>query len=323
MLLIAPACALGAGARGEAPSGAGQSAPDWTARLPDMPPFDSKRAMAELTRLATFGQRFYGAPRRPEALDMLDRAVRQHTGELRRQTFAVTEQASGQTYQLTNIVGRLHPDATRRVLLGSHFDTRLWAEEEPDRDRRDQPIMGANDGTSGVAVVLEALRAIASSPVFGDVGVDVVLFDGEEFGRPGNADYFKGSAYFAEHARELYPDRLPMAAIILDMVGDRDLYIKRERSSNGRLSRWVNDIFFGVGRRHAPSAFSDDARSTILDDHTPLQQLGVPAILVIDLDYPHWHTQQDTLDKVSEASLAAVGHTLIEAVYRIAFASKS
>lgn len=283
-----------------------------------LPTFDATRAMAELTAMAERGQRYYGAPRRAEALDALESALRPAATEVLRQTFAATEAVSGRTYQLTNLVGRLHPEARPRVILGSHYDTRLWAEEEPDADGRGRPIMGANDGTSGVAVVLEVLRAVAGDPAWDGFGLDVVLFDGEEFGRPGhNSDYCRGSIHFAQHLGELYPDAPPSAALVLDMVGDRDLRILRERSSDRGHSRWLNDLVFEAGHARAPGVFVDRVRSTITDDHSPLQALGIPAVLVIDLEYPYWHTQADTLDKVSAESLAIVGTTVIDTLHRI------
>lgn len=279
--------------------------------------------MNTLERLVEFGHRHYAAPRRSEAVTQLEDLLRGATPHVSRQTFAATESASGETYQLTNVIARLHPDRPHRVLLGSHFDTRLWAEEDRDPTKRGQPIVGANDGTSGVAVLVEALTLMAKDPAFASAGIDVVLFDGEEFGRPGRGggDYCKGSIYFADHITELYPTAKPQAAIVLDMVGDRDLSIKRESSSQRPLSRGLNDLFWEVGRRNAPGVFVDRTRSTIIDDHTSLQNIGVPAILVIDLEYPHWHTHQDTLDKVSQESLATVGKTLLEVVYRLTHAA--
>lgn len=289
------------------------------APTPQLPRFEGARAFETLTRLVEFGNRHYAAPRRPQALSMLEELLRAGTTQVSRQTFAATEKTSGETYQLTNVIARLHPERGNRVLLGSHFDTRLWAEEDADSTRRQQPIAGANDGSSGVAVLIEALRLMATDPAFANAGIDVVLFDGEEFGRPGpgGGDYCKGSIYLADHIDELYPDARPQAAIVLDMVGDRQLSIKREQSSQRPPSRGLNDLFWEVGRRHAPRVFDNRTRSTIIDDHTPLQKIGVPAILVIDLEYPHWHTHQDTLDKVSPESLAIVGTTLLEVVHRL------
>lgn len=295
----------------------GQGAPGASPAPAALPRFDRERAVRQLSSLAELGQRYYGAPRRGDALDRLEAALREATPHVLRQTFAATESLSGETYQLTNLIGRLHPDARPRVILGSHFDTRLWAEEDRDPTRRSKPIMGANDGTSGVAVVLEVLRAVAADPGWADFGLDVVLFDGEEFGRPGNRDYCRGSIHFASEFDTLYPDDKPVAALVLDMVGDRDLGIPRERSSDAPPSRWLDDLVFEVGRRRAPGVFSDRVRSTITDDHSPLQQLGIPAVLIIDLDYPYWHTQADTLDKISADSLATVGSVVIESLHRI------
>ena len=203
------------------------------------------------------------------------------------------------------------------MLVGSHFDTRLWAESDSDPGKRGDPITGANDGTSGIAVLLELLRVVAGSPELSSLGLDVVFFDGEEFGRPGNHDYCKGSIYLAQHIGELYPSAKPVAAIVLDMVGDRDLEIPREASSNAPGSRWLNDLIFRHGKRRAPEVFVDRVGLSIFDDQSAFQALSIPAALIIDFDYPYWHTQADTLDKVSARSLDIVGDTLVEVVREI------
>ncbi len=117
----------------------------------------------------------------------------------------------------------------------------------------------------------------------------MVLFDGEEFGRPSLPDYCKGSIHFAKQIRTIYPTQLPMAAIVIDMVGDRELEIKREQSSNAPGSRWLNDLIWAVGGRQAPGVFANRIQSAILDDQTSLQRLGIPAVLLIDFSYPRQH----------------------------------
>jgi hypothetical protein len=279
--------------------------------------FDGERSFLELTRLTELGQRHYGAPRRSEAIAYLEQALRRHVDEVVKQSFVAKEAQSGVSYTLTNLIGRRNPHARRRLLVGSHFDTRLWAESDSDPGQRGDPIMGANDGSSGVAVLLELLRVVAASPELSRLGLDVVFFDGEEFGRPGNSDYCKGSVHLAQHIRELYPSTGPVAVIVLDMVGDRDLQIFREASSNAPGSKWLNDLIFRQGQRRAPEVFVDRVGLSVLDDQSAFQSLSIPAALIIDLDYPYWHTQGDTLDKVSARSLDIVGDTVVEAVREI------
>jgi Zn-dependent M28 family amino/carboxypeptidase len=256
------------------------------------------------------GQRHYGAELRSTAIEQLAEALGRHVDDVHQQRFTARERESGKEHALVNIIGRRNPTATPRVLLGSHYDTRLWAEEDADTTRRGQPIGGANDGTSGVAVLLELLRVISATPDLRDLGIDVVLFDGEEFGRPGSNDYCKGSVYFVRHLEALYPSAPPAAAILVDMVGDRKLKIRRERSSNAILSRRLSDVVWRHGQVVAPEVFVDEGVGQIIDDQSAFHAAGIPAVLIIDLEYEHWHTHQDTLDKISAASMEVVGKTL-------------
>lgn len=272
--------------------------------------FDGERALGHAARMLERGQRHYGAKQRDAAIADLAAALSLHVDDVRQQRFTAREPVSGREYELTNLIGRRNPAARPRLLLGSHYDTRLWAEEDPDAARRGEPIQGANDGTSGVAVLLELLRVVSAKPALRELGIDVVLFDGEEFGRPGSRDYCKGSIHFVRNLRETYPASPPAAAIVIDMVGDRDLRIRRERSSNAPLSRWLTDEIWRHGKLAASGVFVDELDGPIIDDQSPFHAVGIPAVLVIDLDYPYWHTQRDSLDKISAQSLAAVGGTL-------------
>lgn len=301
--LIVAACAAG-------PPGDSAANAPWRKRAESA--IDSRRLLATLRETVEFGHRWYGAPRRDDAIERLSAALREVVDTVALDSFRREEPVSGVSYRLVNVVGRLRVEAPRRILLGTHWDTRLWAEEDPDPARRNVPIPGANDGTSGVAVLLEVARVLrAHGPP--DLGIDVVLFDGEEFGRPGSTLYCQGSSAFARDLSRWYPEGRPVAAIIVDMVGDADLRIPREGYSM-RSARWLVDRIWHHGRTLRPDAFSDEVGSSILDDHVPLQRAGVPAVLVIDLDYPHWHTHADTVDKVDAANLADVARVLVRAV---------
>lgn len=285
----------------------------------DVPDVDEERAFARLVELVELGNRYYDAPQRREALDYMRQQLEATCEVVREYEFEAREQVSGVTYTLTNIVGRYRPNATRRIILGSHFDTRLWAEEDADHERHDEPITGANDGSSGVAAIFEILAVLNEHPDLlpPDVGIDAVLFDGEEFGRPGNGDYCKGSEAFARDIRAIYPDALPEAAIVMDMVADRDFELRREGFSYG-TARDLQDLVWEAGERVAPDVFSDQMLPRIFDDHVPLQRAGIPSVLMIDFDYPHWHTHQDTLDKCSPESLAITVTTVLHALQALA-----
>ncbi len=200
-----------------------------------------------------------------------------------------------------NVVGRL-PGRRPAIVVGAHYDT---------KDIRRN--VGANDGASGVAVVVELARALRPTRVRGAREIRFVLFDAEE-SPAGSTDFLRdglrGSrAYVARHGDQV------QRAIIVDMVGDADLAIPREAGSNARMWTWLRRSAARVG---AGAAFPARTRSEILDDHTSFTEAGIPAIDIIDFTYPPWHTPRDTLDKVSPASLDLVGETLVDLLPRLA-----
>lgn len=291
-----------------------------------MPSFDQDRAYEDLKELVTRGQRFYGAPMRKQAIEWMSKRLREAGAELIEQNFTVVEPHSQKEYMLTNVIARFNQDRERRVILGSHYDTRLWAEEDSQKDRRESPIQGANDGSSGVATLFEVARQLPSLNLH-NIGVDVILFDGEEFGRPGSQDYCVGSKYFVSKMSQYYPQKPPEAVIVIDMVGDKDLSFPPELSSV-REARALTQLLWREGVKLKLPAFvrglGGETHSGlrprsrwIVDDHSPFQALKIPATLLIDLDYPYWHTHQDTLDKVSPNSLKQSGLALLASLSRL------
>ncbi len=186
------------------------------------------------------------------------------------------------------------------ILLGAHYDTRRAADQEDPS----VPVMGANDGASGVAVLLELARVL-------DVAgsgqrVYLAFFDAEDSGELDGWDWIVGSSYMAAHWGEM--GETPLGAMVLvDMIGDRDLQVYYEGNSDPqvRAAIWEVAATLGYQDRIIPQM-----RYTMLDDHIPFARQGIPAVDMIDFDYPYWHTTQDTPDKVSAASLEAIGRTL-------------
>ena len=193
-------------------------------------------------------------------------------------------------------------------MIGTHYDTRSWADRDQREDRRNTPIIGANDGGSGVALLLELAATWKSEPP--PIGVDLIFFDGEDFGRGKDwDDYFLGSKAWTRD----YPDYKPEWGVIVDMVGDASLEIKQERDSVSRAPAIVSN-FWQAAERVRASAFVDRRGGHILDDHTAFLNKGIPVILLIDLEYPWFHSTEDTPDKCSAESLGQVGRTVMEAV---------
>jgi Zn-dependent M28 family amino/carboxypeptidase len=205
--------------------------------------------------------------------------------------------------------------ATNRLFISAHWDTRPWADQDPEKKNRSKPLIGANDGASGVAIILELARQLKQFPP--TIGVDLVLFDGEDLGTSGVGGSFSiGAQHFAKNRP---PGFNPRFGINIDMVGDRNLEIEREQNSE-RLAPEVQSLIFSTARRLMNPGFIDSPGSEITDDHLPLNDVGIPTVDLIDFKYPdgsnkYWHTMADTPDKCSAESLGAVGTLLLEIIY--------
>ena len=199
---------------------------------------------------------------------------------------------------LRNIVGDLETDGSGLVVLGAHYDTRPVADRDPSASGL--PVPGANDGASGVAVLLELARILPSMRLGCDV--QLAFFDAEDSGRIAGWDWSLGSRHFVEQL-----SATPEAAVIVDMVGDRDLRLPRELNSTPALV----EAIWAAAQQAGSEAFVDEPGRSLIDDHIPFLERGWPAADIIDFDYPYWHTPQDTADKISAESLGQVGRTLV------------
>jgi glutaminyl-peptide cyclotransferase len=199
------------------------------------------------------------------------------------------------------------------VILAAHYDTRPF----PDRDPVDPEgvFLGANDGASGVAVLMELAAAMPGLP--GPVGVDFVLFDAEEYVIHPRDPYFLGSSYFArQYAADRRAGRLPhayRAGVLLDMVADRDLEIWQEQHSvDWPDTKPVVDSIWDVARRLEVREFVPRPKHAVQDDHLPMRMIGgIPTCNIIDFDYPQWHTTADTPAQCAAESLSAVGRVML------------
>lgn len=185
------------------------------------------------------------------------------------------------------------------LILGAHYDTRMYADSDPDLAQRNAPVPGANDGASGVAVLLEIARVL---PEEYQQPICLVFFDAEDNGRILPWDWAVGSRAFVAQL-EAYPS----AVVIVDMVGDTDQHFPIEKNSDPALAAEIWEVAATLGI----DSFSVEAGYAILDDHTAFIQKEIPAVDIIDFDYPFWHTTADTADKVLPASLKNVGDVLL------------
>jgi Zn-dependent M28 family amino/carboxypeptidase len=173
------------------------------------------------------------------------------------------------------------------IILGAHYDSRILADQDPDPNLRTQPVMGANDGASGVAVLLELARTL---PADLPLNIWLVFFDAEDNGDIQGWEWIMGSSAFVQ----TLPAK-PDAAIIIDMIGDANLNIPKEQNSTPAL---VEEIWQTAKELGYETIFLDQPGYSMLDDHTPFLQAGIPAVDIIDFDYPYSHTLEDTADKV-------------------------
>jgi Zn-dependent M28 family amino/carboxypeptidase len=254
--------------------------------------FNGERAYQDVIYQVNLG------PRIPGSLGH-DQAVEWMTNELdkaRWQTEVLEQPFNGLTAR--NVVAKRGNGATW-IILGAHYDTRHYADRDPNPDNHTQPVVGANDGASGVAVLLELARSL---PADLDKEIWLVFFDIEDQGGINGRNYIEGSTAFAQSL-----ETNPTSVIIVDMVGDRELNIHYERNSDFEIMQQIWDTAAGLGYGNV---FIPSYKYSMLDDHTPFLQRGIRAVDIIDFDNPTYHTIADTPENVSAESLTAVGTTL-------------
>ncbi len=201
-----------------------------------------------------------------------------------------------------NIIAKRRTDSMGRIILGAHYDNRLKADHDPEVDKRNQAILGANDGASGVAVLLELSRVLPTD--IDDVWL--VFFDLEDNGHIEGWDWILGSRAFV-NGYALEKEKIE-AVVILDMIGDADLDIYLEKNSDPTIRA---EIWSAAAELGYADTFINEEKFSMLDDHTPFLEAGIPAVDLIDFDYPYWHTTADTADKVSAESLQITGKTIL------------
>lgn len=253
--------------------------------------FDGQRAYEDVQTQVAFGPRIVGT----EGHAKVQAWMRDELESASWQVEVQESEAMGHTIQ--NIVAK-SGDESPQIILGAHYDSRMFADNDPDMENHSQPVPGANDGASGVAVLLELARVLPKD----SVPVWLVFFDAEDNGRIEGWDWILGSREFVKNN----PFQ-PRAVVIVDMIGDADLNIYQERNSNPELTDEIWETARSLGYENV---FIPEYRFSMLDDHTPFLEAGIPAVDIIDFNYPYWHTTQDTLDKVSAESLQAVGETV-------------
>jgi glutaminyl-peptide cyclotransferase len=290
--------------------GAGKDAPRSTAART---PFNADSAMSYVRQQLAFGPRVPGTAGARKTGDWIVARLRTTADTVLEQTWTATT-SKGEKLPLRNIFARFRPQATERVLYVTHWDTRPFADSETDPAKQKLPIPGANDGASGVALLLAVADALKKAPP--GVGVDLLFTDGEDYGKfTPDVDVLLGSAYFAEHLPS--PGYKPLFGVLWDMIGDADLQIYQEANSVEAAPEVVQRVWEKAKELGYEKYVIPEVKyGPITDDHVPLIKAGLRVIDVIDIDYECHHKLCDDIDKVSAKSLGIVGDLALALVMK-------
>ncbi len=258
--------------------------------------FDGQRALQDVRFQTSLGPRIPGSEAHSEVVSWISSELMSLGWDLNVQT------ATMLGHPIKNVIAKRSPEEEGDypwIVVGAHYDSRILADKDSNPEKRSQPVPGANDGASGVAVLLELARVL---PRDLQKEVWLVFFDAEDNGNISGWDWILGSTAFVESL-----NTQPDAVVIVDMVGDVDLEIYMEKNSNPALTV---EIWAQAAELGYTDVFIPLPKYSIVDDHIPFLKAGIPAVDIIDINYPYWHTTEDTIDKVSAQSLGIVGQVL-------------
>lgn len=276
--------------------------------------FDGQKAMDLLNAQCSFGPRVPDTIPHSQCLSWMEANLKKNNWETRIYTHQVYSNLMNKNLTLKNLFGIFNPKAKIKIMFSTHWDTRPIADKETDPALQLKPILGANDGASGTAILLELARVVNSSTKLKDmltsnsIGIILGFYDGEDLGSDQfRDDWCLGSKAFA---RSIPSDMMFSAGVNIDMVGDKDLQIYIEIESKKNYPKLTRH-FWAIGMAESSSVFIPEARYSLIDDHLSFLYTEIPYINVIDFTYTYWHTHADTPDKCSSASLQIIGNTLL------------
>lgn len=271
-----------------------------------IPAFDGREAQRWIERQCALGPRVPGTVAHTRWIRTVTAYLDSLGVQVRREEFRRPSPLSSDTLRLTNLVASIHPGMHPRLLLGAHWDSRPWADEDPDSAMRRLPVPGANDGASGVAVLLVLARMMRENPP--PLGVDLAFFDMEDMGRSGHPEeYCQGSRHMAAN----WPGALPDWVVVLDMVGSESAQFGRESYSFQQAPDLV-DLLFRLAGEKGYREWNPESEYAVVDDHLSFQAIGVPAVDVIGFNDPNWHTRRDDPRGTSADRLGRVGTVMAE-----------
>ena len=279
----------------------------------DVKPFDGDGAFAMTKQQCDFGPRVPGTAAHAQCADWLMTTLKASCDTVILQTGTVQTATEG-SLGIKNIIGVINPDASQRLLLLAHWDTRPWADNDPDAANHRKPVMGANDGASGVGVLLQLAKQLKQDST--TLGIDIVLVDAEDMGVDDNEESWGlGTQYWVQHPHA--EGHKPLFGILLDMVGASDATFTREYYSTQYASGFVDLVW----KNAAGSHFINAQGGAVTDDHIFVNRAGIPCVDIIDLRSdsptgfcPEWHTLNDTMGAIDPATLAEVGQTLLNII---------
>lgn len=276
--------------------------------------FDADSAYSYVAHQVAFGPRVPNTEAHRQCGDWLTSELRRHGADVTEQ-HATLKAFDGTMLKARNIFGSINPDAPRRTLLLAHWDCRPWADADPDPDNHKKPVDGANDGASGVGVILEIARQLNLTN--SDLGVDFLFVDAEDWGTDGDEQsWAMGTRYFMENppVENYSPDH----AILLDMVGGKDATFYREYYSEHSAPDLAAKVWSAAGALGYGDMFFNRIGSAVTDDHVQLITHGIPAIDIIEYHpeddtgfNPRWHTVSDNMEGIDPKTLEAVGKTVM------------
>jgi glutaminyl-peptide cyclotransferase len=281
--------------------------------------FSGERAFNLLLELTELGPRVPGTVEHAKTVEWIISQVEPYADNIVIQPFlhtvskghplnAQASQDNPSQIEMKNIICRFSPYETERLLLCAHYDCRPFCDQETDPELKKRPVIGANDAGSGVVILIELARLLSLEKNI--PAVDIIFFDGEDFGEQGSLDeYFLGSKYFSSN--QVFPSA--QTGILLDMVGDADLRIPIEAYSWQVAPDICSNIWKTAEDLGYSHIFVNELGRAVLDDHVPLIKAGIRVVDIIDFEFPEWHTVRDTPDVCSEESLEIVG-TVIHSV---------
>lgn len=288
-----------------------------------LPVFDSDSAYANVARQVEFGYRIPGTEAHKATAQWLADEMTRYGAEVICQEAVVTAY-DGTQLPMCNIIAQFAPEKNNRILLAAHWDSRPYADYDTDVAARRQPIDGANDGASGVGVLLEVARHIgAKEPL---MGVDIILFDAEDYGAPEWVDgdtsdtWALGSQYWSTHLHK--PGYRARYGILLDMVGAAGVGFYREYFSERYASHIVDKVWRCAAQLGYEGLFVNQQGGAITDDHISINHIGIPTIDIIQHDptsptgfFAQWHTHEDNMAHIDKTMLEVVGQVIMTVIY--------